>query len=686
MRPTLVTLAAVSCGLACLASVVRAAQQSDRLTASDEFEIRVALDPQISPDGKRIVYVRQSADRMTDRRNFNLWIVNADGSGHRPLTSGNQVDSSPRWSPDGTRVAYVSSAEGRPQIYIRWIDSGQTARITNVTEAPGGISWSPDGNYLAFSALVPDKGPQIAQLPPPPPGAQWAEPPTAYDRLVYRANFVGYLKHGFRQLFLVSAEGGAVRQLTSGDLPNGGSVGPTPLAWSPDGQYLLASVNRHPDSDRKFSDSDVYEFSVADGSARALTRRDGPDQSPVVSPNGRWIAYVGFDERHLSHATTRLYVMNRDGSGSRSLSDSLDRDAQNPQWAPDSSGIYFQYDDRGTTQLGYLTLDGKLRKVADHIAAAQYNYGSYGGGSFSVARSGSIALTFGTATVPGDVGVWSHGAVRVVTSLNRDLLAQKPLGRVEEIEYESGKDRRKIQGWVLYPPDFDPARKYPLILEIHGGPFANYGDRFDFEKQVWAAMGYVVLFVNPRGSTSYGEEFANLIHHAYPGDDLYDLESGVDTLLARGFIDKNNLFVTGGSGGGILTCWMIEHTSRYRAAASLYPVINWYSFILTVDYPAEIQNWFPALPWENPEEYMRRSPISYVSKVATPLLLMTGEEDHRTPLSETEQFYRALKLLNVETVMVRVPGEAHQIVNRPSHHMAKILYVAGWFEKHKARP
>ena len=225
-----------------------------------------------------------------------------------------------------------------------------------------------------------------------------------------------------------------------------------------------------------------------------------------------------------------------------------------------------------------------------------------------------------------------------------------------------------------------------MILEIHGGPFSNYGDRFDFEKQVWAAMGYVILYVNPRGSTSYGEEFANLIHHAYPGDDFADLNSGVDALIAKGFIDSNNLFVTGGSGGGVLTCWVIEHTDRFRAAASLYPVINWYSFALTSDIPFVTRYWFTGNPWDNTEEYMRRSPINLVAKVKTPTLLMTGEADHRTPISEAEQFYEALKLLKIESVLVRVPEEPHGIRNRPSHHMTKMLYVAGWFEQHKAKP
>jgi acylaminoacyl-peptidase len=662
-------------------AVARAAQPVHTLTATDEFEIQLAADPEISPDGKRIAYVRRFADPMTDKRYSNLWIVSTDGTDHRPLTSGNESDHDPRWSPDGTRLAYLSDKDGKQQLYVRWMDSGQTARLTNLDEGPDAIDWSPDGKHLSFSALVPGKGPHLADLPTAPTGAKWAEPPTAYDRLVYRFNGAGYLKNGYRQLFVVAADGGTPRQVTSDDFPNGGDpLIPNRAVWSKDGRFLIVSINRHPDADLESFDTEVYEVAVADGAMRALTHRRGPDDEPALSPDGRWIAYTGFDDRYQGHQTRRLYVMARDGSNSRVLSESLDRDAQDPRWAPDSSGVYFLYDDEGDTKLAFIALNGKVRKLADHVAST---VSAYGGGSFSVNRSGAVAFTSGTAAVPGNVAVWSRGDTRALTALNQELLAQKVPGRVEEIWYPSSKDQRRIQGWIVYPPDFDSARKYPLLLEIHGGPFADYGDRFDFEKQVYAAKGYVVFYANPRGSTSYGEQFANLIHHAYPGDDFYDLNSGVDAVLAKGFIDPDQLFVTGGSGGGVLTCWMIEHTGRFRAAASLYPVINWYSFALTSDIPFITKYWFPGNPWENTEQYMARSPISQVGAVKTPTLLMTGEADYRTPISEAEQFYEALKLRNVPSVLVRVPEEPHGISRRPSHHIAKMLYVAGWFDEHR---
>jgi dipeptidyl aminopeptidase/acylaminoacyl peptidase len=656
-----------------------------KLTPLDEFQLQLPTDPQISPDGKKIVYVRRFNDPMTDRRYSNLWVITADGTDHRPITTGNRSDSSPRWSPDGTRIAFLSDADGKQQIYIRWMDTGQTARITNLEQEPQAIVWSPDGKMLSFSFLVLGKGPHIADLPTPPSGAKWAEPPAAYDRLVYRFNGAGYLKPGFSQVFVVSADGGAPRQVSNGDFSNGGDEfsGPSVASWSPDGKYLLVSANRHAESEHEYLDSEVYEFSVSDGSLRALTNRKGPDNSPVVSPNGKWIAYIGFDDRYQGHQTTKLYLMNRDGSSPRSLSDKLDRDIHDTQWASDNSGIYFLYDEEGDSKLGFSSPDGALKKLADHVGSTTSAYG--GGASFSVARTGVVAFTAARPDNPGDIAVIDHGSVRTLTNMNQELLDQKKPGHVEQIWFESSKDKRKIEGWIIHPPNFDSSKKYPLILEIHGGPFANYGDRFDFEKQIYAAMGYVVLYVNPRGSTSYGEEFANLIHHAYPGDDFDDLNSGVDAVVAKGYIDTNNLFVTGGSGGGVLTCWTIEHTNRFRAAASLYPVINWYSFALTSDIPFVTKYWFPGNPWDNTEQYMQRSLTNLVAKAKTPTLLMTGEADYRTPISEAEQFYAALKLLNVESVLVRVPEEPHGIGRRPSHHIAKMLYVAGWFDQHKAK-
>ena len=666
-----------------------AAEPADRLTAMDIFNFEFATDPQISPDGATIVYVRRFCDVMTDRRYSNLWTIDFDGSNHRPLTSGHQVDRTPRWSPDGHRLIYISDQDGSPQIYLRWMDTGQTAKLTNLQYPPSGLGWSPDGEMISFCSFVPSEPPVLAELPKPPPKAEWADPPKVIDRLVYRHDKAGYLEPGYTHLFVMPAERGTPRQVTRGDFHHGGFpyAGGT-ASWTPDSKSLIISANRHEGFEYDPLNTEVYEVSMADGAVKALTDRQGRDDSAVISPDGNYIAYTGFDDRYQGYQVTRLYVMKRDGTGSRLLSGDLDRDIGAYghgllRWAPDSSGVYFKYDDQGNTKLGFYSLDGTLTTLAENLGGSG---SAYGGASYSVARNGRFAFAYSRPDVPGDIAVGTPAgdAPRVITTVNRDLLSHKTVGSVEEIWYDSSKDGRRIHGWIIKPPAFDPAKKYPLILEIHGGPFANYGDRFDVEKQLFAAHDYVVLYTNPRGSTSYGEDFGNLIHHSYPGDDHYDLISGVDAVLSRGYVDPENVFVTGGSGGGILTCWLIGKTDRFRAAAAIYPVINWFSIVLTSDMSAYFcKYWFPGMPWDYVAHYMGRSPITTVGHVKTPTMIMTGEEDYRTPISEAEQYYKALKLLKVDSVLVRVPGEPHGIYQRPSHHVAKVLNILAWFDQHR---
>lgn len=674
-----------------LAALAAHANPPQRISPMDVFEIRTVADPQISPDGKRIAYMVNFADIRTDTRYSNLWIVNFDGSDNRPITSGNFHDSSPRWSPDGTRIAFLSDHDGSPQIWEYWVDNGRAARITDVVNAPAGISWSPDGRQIAFLSLVEGQAPTLGKLPTPPTGAKWAEPARITDKLVYRFDQVGYLKPGYQQLFVVAADGRTPRQISSGNynlggVGLGGAVHPV---WSPDGKSILLSANRHPDAEDNPENTEVYEFSVADGSVKALTNRYGPDDSPAISRDGQTIAYVGFDDRHQGYQVTELYAMARDGSNSRVLTPKLDRDVQNPQWAPDGRGVYFIYTDQGDTKIGYVSLDAKFRQIAEHLGSGVSAYG--GGDALSIANDGRFVTAVNSSETPGDLAAGRLNAkgLTTITHVNADWLAARKVGQVEQIWYTSSKDDRKIEGWIIKPPDFDAGRKYPLILEIHGGPFANYGDRFDFEKQTYAAKDYVVLYTNPRGSTSYGGEFGNLIHHAYPGDDFYDLNSGVDAAIGKGYIDPDNVFVTGGSGGGVLTCWMIGRSTRFRAAATLYPVIDWYSWIGTADIGARMASyWFAGPPWQSPEilrNYEDRSLLSVVKNVKTPTLIMTGEEDYRTPISEAEQYYRALKMLHVSAVLVRVPGEGHGVSRRPSHQIAKVSYIADWFDQHKGK-
>jgi acylaminoacyl-peptidase len=668
-------LVAVSAMLIMLGAGQADSSAADRLQLLDVFELEYAADPQIAPDGQSVVYARAFMDIMSDRRRSNLWMVSTDGADHRPLTSGNESHHSPRWSPDGKRLLYVSGEDDSSQIYCRWLDSGQTAKLTRLLSPPRDIVWSPDGEQIAFSMLVPQRTKPFVEMPPKPAGAEWAPPAIVIQKLQYRADGAGYLRDGFFHIFVLPAEGGTPRQVTSGDFHHRGP------RWTPDGQSLIFSANRHPDWAHQPRNTEIFEIAVATGEIRALTDRNGPDRGPAVSPDGEKIAYLGYDDRLQGYQVTCLNLMSRNGSRRRLLAEDLDRDVENLTWSRDGSGLYFQYDDHGSTKIGFVALDGTVENLADKVGGLSLGR-PYAAGAYSVAEDGSIAFTQSLPDYPADVAVARRGAPpRRLTRLNQDLLGHKQLAQVEEIWFASSHDGRRIQGWIARPPGFDPASKYPLILEIHGGPFANYGDRFAAEIQLYAAAGYVVLYINPRGSTSYGEEFGNLIHHSYPGYDYDDLMSGVDAVIRRGYIDEDQLFVTGGSGGGVLSSWIVGKTDRFAAAVVAKPVINWYSFCLTADlYAMFYKYWFPGPPWEVPEEYMKRSPISLVGNVRTPTMLLTGEADYRTPIAESEQLYQALKLRKIDTALVRIPGASHSIADRPSQLIAKVAHILKWFE------
>lgn len=657
--------------------ICRSQAQQEKFEYLDVYNLEYVSDPQISPDGTRIIYARNFQDVMTDKSLSNLWIINFDGSRNRPLTTGNQNDFSPQWSPDGTMILYKSNREGSIQLYLRWMDDGAETRLTNFPEPPGNFRWSPDGKYIAFDMFVTDKHEDFARLPAKPEGARWNDPPRYIDRLNYRADGEGYLKEGFVQLFTLSIDGGTPRQVTYD--PNDH----LDFDWSNNGETIYFTANLHENGELDPMNSEIYELDLNSLQVHQITDRQGPDQKPLVSPDGKKLAYLGFDDRYQGYQPARLYVMNMDGSDVQLISGDLDRSVDQVEWSSDGKGMYFTYDDQGNTRIGFFSLDGKRIDLAGDLGGTSLGR-PYGSGSFSVSSSGQLAYTYSTPLNPADLmTVDKKGDRHRLTRLNDDLFRYKKLGSVEEIRYESSFDGREIQGWICKPSDFDPEKKYPLILEIHGGPFSNYGDRFSAEIQLYAAAGYVVLYTNPRGSTSYGEEFGNLIHHNYPGQDYDDLMSGVDAVIAKGYVDQNKLYVTGGSGGGILTAWIIGKTNRFKAAVVAKPVINWYSFVLYSDGPAFFSKyWFGKYPWEDPDPFIKRSPLSLVGNVVTPTMLMTGEEDYRTPIAETEQFYAALKLRQIETAMVRIPGASHGITSRPSNLIAKVAYILQWFKNH----
>jgi len=646
----------------------------------DLFGLQYASDPQVRPDGKAIAYVRASYDQMADKALRSIWLVDPATGAQTPVATGDASASTPRWSPDGTRLAYVTTDENKkPQLYVRWLASGQSARIADLPEAPDSIAWSPDGRQIALVMFTPDEGLKLGAPLDKPEGAKWAEPIKIISRLHYREDGEGSLRNGFAHVFVVGSEGGVPRQLTYGNYDDNG-----PLAWTADGRSVIFASNRGKDPDREPLNSDLFKVSLADGGMSALTTRNGPDFNPRVSPDGTQIAWLGWDDRLRGYENVRLSVMNADGSGARVVTGGLDRSIDDMQWAGDGRSLVVQYADHGQARLARLTLDGRLTPVADALTGGDPDR-PYSGGDFSTSRTGVVAYTTGDATNPPDLAVRDGRGERRLTRLNESLFMGKTLAPVRRLNVTSSFDKRPIEAWLALPPGADPGKKYPLILEIHGGPFASYGPAFASDVQMYAAAGYAVVYANPRGSTSYGEEFANTINDNYPSQDYDDLMSAVDAAIADGHVDENNLFVTGGSGGGVLTAWIVGKTHRFKAAVSQKPVINWSSFVLTSDeYFIYEKYWFSKPPWEDPMAYWKRSPISLVGNVTTPTMVIVGEEDHRTPPSEAEQLYQALQLRGVPTALIKVPGVSHgTYATRPSQHAAKAGAIIAWFDKYR---
>jgi dipeptidyl aminopeptidase/acylaminoacyl peptidase len=615
---------------------------------------------------------------MKDQSRGDLWRISSDGTQHEKLTSREGNESSARWSPDGKKIAFTASTEEGTEIYLYWSGTGTVARITQLPFSPSSLTWSNNGKYLAFSMHVPEEPPLSAKIPSKPKGAKWADEPRMTDRLKHEADGKGYIKPGFNHIFVIPSSGGATRQLTHGKYHHGGS-----LSWSPDDRFIYFSGNRNEDWEYDFRNSEVYRLEVTTGDITALTDRKGPDQSPKISPDGKWVAYLGYEDKVQAHQTTALHLMKSDGTGHRKLSDGLDRDVSDIVWDREGKGIYFMYDDRGNTKVAYITTSGKITKIADNVGGTTIGR-PYASGSFSVSDDGMVAYTETRPDHPADLAVTEGKSPRRLTNLNEDLLGYRSLGKVEEVWYKSSVDGRDLQGWIVYPPNYDPKERYPMMVENHGGPILNYGDRFSAEMQLYATAGYLVFYPNPRGSTSYGEEFANLLYNNYPGEDYNDVMDGVDHLIDRGLAHEDQLFVTGGSAGGIMTAWIIGKNDRFEAAVVAKPVMNWISKTLVADnYFYYADSRYPGQPWENFETYWKFSPISLVGNVKTPTLVMVGMNDLRTPPSEAKQLYHALKIRKIETLLMEIPEAGHGIAAKPSNLIRKVANTVAWFDKYR---
>ncbi len=650
-----------------------AASKPKLLDKDTFFQMESIANPVIAPDGSQIVFTRGFFDVKKDQNASSLWIVDARGERLRQLTEGSHRDSAPAFSPDGKRIAFLSNRSGSTQIHVMWLDTREMAQLTRFEFDATAPIWSPDGTKIAFTVRVPDEGSALQiKLPKTPKGTELAKSAVLVDRTTWGQDGVGPVAKGYTHVFTVDAlTGGTPRKITSGDYNHQAP------AWAPDGKTLYVSGIRKPDAEYLRNDSEIYAIALDTLEARPLTDRKGPDSQPEVSPDGRWIAYTGYDDKDYTNHVASLYLMDSNGGGKRVLAGSLPSSPGDVTFA-DNGGVYYTMEERGEKNVYLVSLKGG--------APQKLTNGTHVLNGLQMARSGlNVAVRTGIQQ-PGQLVSFTllrPTDLRVLVDVNNDVLEGVKLSEAEELWWTSS-DGLKVQGWLMKPANSEPGKRYPMLLYIHGGPWSMYSVAWSWAFQNFAANGYAVLWTNPRGSTGYGQEFVNGIQHGYPGKDYDDLMTGVDAAIAKGFVDKDNLFVCGGSGGGVLTAWIVGHTPRFRAAVSMRPVINWHSFVGTTDGNSWYRQ-FKKYPWEDPMEYAVRSPLHYVANVTTPTMVMTGEADLRTPITQSEEFYRALKLLRkADTLLVRMPDEFHGW-RRPSHQIAQQLYLQAWFEKYRSK-
>ena len=665
------------------------------IAETDLYKFTWIADPQISPDAQTVAFVRVTVNEKDNTYETSLYSVPVGGGTPARMTGGTR-DTTPRWSPDGKWIAFVRPNEkDTPQIHLLPMRGGEARALTDLPKGAGGPVWSPDGRMIAFtSTTVADdlKKPDPAAKP------ERTSDVKVVTRAVYRANgnptYVDPDRHAHIWTVPVplsndAADKQEARAITSGDFDERGTQ------WSPDGSRLYFVSDRVAESYYNAGDADLYSVPAAGGALTKVASIDGPIGSIAVSPDGKKIAFVGTlnGQPIRSYSQPDLWVVDATpGSRPNNLTESYDFDVssgiggdqsaprgENPKpivWSTDGQSLVVATAERGSSNLMRVSIpSGRIEA---------FTTGTHDVAAFTAAKNGTIAATISTQTNIGDIAiVRGPGNPALITHVNDAVFSEIAQSEPEEIWYPSF-DGRKVQGWILKPPDFDPAKKHPMILEIHGGPHAAYGNVYTHEFQWMAAKGYVVLFTNPRGSTSYGQEFGNLIQYRYPGDDYKDLMAGVDDVVKRGYVDPNRLGVTGGSGGGLLTNWTITQTQRFKAAVAQRDIADWYGFWFTADFTLFQPTWFRKAPWEDPQDFAARSPITHVANVTTPLMLVLGDADYRTPPGEGgEMMFRALKYRKIPTVMVRFPRETHELSRsgEPMHRVERLQHIVGWMDK-----
>jgi dipeptidyl aminopeptidase/acylaminoacyl peptidase len=684
-RTSLVVLALCSVSLFVAPAPTAFAQRpSDTLFTVEKYlDYEQVSDPQISPDGAQIVYTRRYVNKMEDRWDAALWIMNADGSRNRFLTKG----SSPRWSADGTRIAFLNDGEpSGTQLFVRYMDAeGATSQVTRVSEPIADIRWSPDGKSIGFSMFVPKEHTWKIDMPTAPTGAKWTPAPKYITDLHYRQDRRGFNRSGFTHLFVVPSEGGTARALTSGDWSVGGRFdgqqGAVAWDWAPDGRTIYVVGLNDKNADMNYRNANIYSVDVQSGITKRINAQDGAWDGVAVSPDGKAIAFMGHPATKASYQADEVYVMNADGGTARKLT-TLDRDPANLLWARDGSGVYFTVAEAGTSNVYFAPGAG--------AGATRLTTGTHILALTSLSRTGLGAGTRSGPLEPPDIqriDLTKRGASATfaqLTHVNDDVLANVKLASVERITAKS-TGNTDVEGWVVKPSGFNPGRKYPLVFEIHGGPHGMYGVGFSPSYQNFAANGFVVLYMNPRGSTGYGSAFGNAIEKNYPGPDYDDLMAAVDALVAKGYVDTERMYVGGCSGGGVLSSWVIGHTDRFAAAAVRCPVIDWMSMAGHTDIPLFTYQFFDKPFWEDPKPWLEHSSLMYVGRVKTPTLIMTGELDMRTPMPQSEEYYSALKMRGVPTALLRFEGEYHGTSSKPSNWLRTQLYMMSWYNQWPAK-
>jgi dipeptidyl aminopeptidase/acylaminoacyl peptidase len=663
------------------------------ITEKDLLKFRWIADPQIAPDGSQVAYVLVTVNEKEDRYDTSLFAVStAGGSAPRRLTAGPR-DTAPRWSPDGRTLAFLRSEEkSPPQIHLLSMTGGEARRLTDMPKGAGAPVWSPSGKAIAFTSTTwpEDFAERDAKK-------QGKEVPKKSDvhvvtRAEYRFNGAGWLEPGRRShvwTVAVSEGDGPVeaKAVTSGKFNEG------ELEWSRDGSRILFVSNRVEEAYYVPPDSNVYAVPAGGGELTTVIDIDGPVDGPSASPDGTRFAFAGFvnPQAVQSHTQSELFVW--EGGRATQLTGKQDfeigggplGDQRSPRGGSPQPIIWTR---DGKSLITGLTEHGRSNLARIDVASKQVTRLTEGNHDVmawtATPDAARIALTMADATHLADLYVLDVAGRKLtkLTGVNDELFAELDLTEPEEIWYTSF-DGAKINAWIQKPPGFDPGKKYPLILEIHGGPHTAYGCTFTHEFQWMAAKGYVVLYPNPRGSTSYGQDFANVIQYRYPGDDYKDLMAGVDELVRRGYVDEKKMGVTGGSGGGLLTNWTVTQTKRFAAAVSQRSVADWSSFWYTADFTLFTPSWFHTIPVKDPQEFLERSPVRYADKIETPILFVEGGDDLRTPPGQGgEAMFRTLKALHKTTAMVNFPGETHELSRsgKPQHRVERLQHIVGWMD------